>query len=208
LQAIYPKAFQGCSSLENITIPESVETIYKTAFVGTAWLEAQRKTAEEGDGLVIVNHIVLDGKMAKGEVVIPDDVTKIATSAFRNCTSVTKVTIPASVTDIGGSAFYGCSALTQVTLSEGLKNIRVAAFEETGLQEVTIPDGVEYVGSWSFAYCESLTKITFPKTITRMGGCICWGCGNNLKVYAYDDSFSKYTMERDGWECEIIEEEE
>jgi hypothetical protein len=53
------------------------------------------------------------------DVVIPSainglPVTKIASRAFVNCTTLTSVIIPDSVTSIGSSAFDGCSKLTSV----------------------------------------------------------------------------------------------
>lgn len=45
-------------------------------------------------------------------ITIPESVTSIGGSAFRDCTGLTRITIPKSVTSIGGSAFRGCSGLT------------------------------------------------------------------------------------------------
>ena len=43
-------------------------------------------------------------------------VTKIAASAFKNQTTLTKIVIPDTVTSIGGGAFNGCSAIEDITL--------------------------------------------------------------------------------------------
>ncbi len=51
------------------------------AFEGTAWLKAQRKK----NPLVVVNHILIDGRTAKGNVTIPGSVTKISEYVFLNC---------------------------------------------------------------------------------------------------------------------------
>ncbi|MDE7140171.1 MAG: Ig-like domain-containing protein, partial [Treponemataceae bacterium] len=48
------------------------------------------------------------------DVKIPDGVTGIGKSAFRECTSLTSVTIPDGVTSIGWDAFYGCTNLDTV----------------------------------------------------------------------------------------------
>ncbi len=79
--------FHGCTSLESVTIPNSVTEIGKSAF----W-ECSSLTS----------------------VTIPESVTKIGESAFYECSSLTSVTIPESVTKIGEWAFASCTSLASV----------------------------------------------------------------------------------------------
>ena len=62
------------------------------------------------------------------EVVIPDGVTEIVSSAFWGCTSLASVTIPEGVTEIGDRAFYECESLTSITLPDGVTEIGKYAF--------------------------------------------------------------------------------
>ena len=101
-------AFSVCSGLTEITIPDSVTSIGGSTFLKTPWLTA--KQAE--NPLVIVNHILIDGKTCTGAVSIPNGVTSIGDSAFVGCSSLTEITIPDSVTSIGDYAFYDCTNLT------------------------------------------------------------------------------------------------
>lgn len=71
-----------------------------------------------------------------GHVVIPEGVTGIGNSAFRDCTTLTGVTLSNSVTHIEDHAFTGCAALTSVT----------------------IPAGVDFI-DWAFVDCPALTEI-------------------------------------------------
>ena len=73
-------AFSGCSSLTNITIPDSVTSIGSYAFNNCSGLTS---------------------------VTIGNSVNTIGYSAFSGCTSLTSITIPDSVTSIGDSAFGG-----------------------------------------------------------------------------------------------------
>ena len=78
------RAFERCSSLTEVVIPNSVTTIRDSAFYGCSSLT---------------------------NVVIPNSVTKIGDWAFFGCTSLTEVVIPNSVTTIGLLAFAGCDNL-------------------------------------------------------------------------------------------------
>jgi hypothetical protein len=78
---------EGCETLVNITIPNSVIIIGDWAFKGCINLAS---------------------------VTIPDSVTSIGWCAFADCEKLTKITIPKSVTSIGGDAFNGCISLTSV----------------------------------------------------------------------------------------------
>ena len=85
--SIGSNAFQNCSALTSITIPNSVTSIGDWAFYHCSGLTS---------------------------VTIPNSVTSIGESAFEGCRGLTSVTIPSSVTSIGRYAFSGCSGLTSV----------------------------------------------------------------------------------------------
>ena len=81
-------AFQGCTRLTSITIPDSVTTIGSGAFNGCSSLAS---------------------------ITIPDSVTNIGDYAFAYCNSLTSITIPDSVMSIGHETFSGCNGLTSIT---------------------------------------------------------------------------------------------
>jgi hypothetical protein len=82
-------AFQGCTGLTSITIPNSVTSIAEEAFYNCT-------------GLTIVT--------------IPNSVTSIGKRAFASCYRLTSITIPNSVTSIVEEAFSGCTGLTIMTV--------------------------------------------------------------------------------------------
>ena len=102
-------AFQECTSLKSIIIPNSVTKIGDAAF----WLCDELET-----------------------VTIGSSVTSIGELAFEGCSSLKSVTIPNSVKSIGREAFYDCG-LTSVTIGNSVKSIGQDAFCEYGnLQKV------------------------------------------------------------------------
>ncbi len=96
------KAFEWCSGLTSVTIPNSVVDIREEAFHGCTGLTS---------------------------VTIPISVTSIGWGAFWGCSGLTSVTIPNSVKSIGMGAFDGCTGLTSVTIGSGVESIGLEAFQ-------------------------------------------------------------------------------
>lgn len=80
-------AFNGCTELSSVTIPESLISIGSYAFNGCT-------------GLTSVN--------------IPNSVTYIGQRAFYGCSSIQNIYIPNSVVNIGDFAFAGCNNLLDI----------------------------------------------------------------------------------------------
>lgn len=101
--SIGEKAFESCTTLTNVTIPDSVTSIGSCAFYDCISLTS---------------------------ITIPDSVTNISSSAFSGCSSLTSITIPDRVTRIEGSVFDGCSTLTSITIPGSVTSIGGWAFDD------------------------------------------------------------------------------
>ena len=185
------RAFGGCSSLQQITIPNSVEEMGHNPFCYCDKLKlysnSSRFIVKEGllidnfegkvvsymgnDNIIVIPDSVLSiGSYAfihcgfLEQVVIPDSVEHIGENAFSNCVSLQQVTIPDSVTTIDIQAFTRCSSLKQITIPNSVEEIWTRAFYGCeALREITIPDSVNFIGSFAFSGCESLKQINIPK---------------------------------------------
>ena len=105
--SIGDSAFLYCSSLTNITIPDSVTSIGDFVF----WFCSSLTSVTIPDSVTSIGGFAFGDCISLTSVTIPDSVTSIGDSAFEWCSSLTNITIPDSVTSIGDSAFRDCSAL-------------------------------------------------------------------------------------------------
>ena len=115
-------AFNGCSNLTAVELPDTLTAIGDYAF---AWSNVAEITIP--DGVVTIGASAFWGT-ALADVVIPDSVTTIGAGAFWE-TKLVDVVIPDSVTTIGESAFRYCWEMKTLHLGSGLTTVEDYAFD-------------------------------------------------------------------------------
>ena len=163
-------AFQQCSGITSINIPNSVTSIQQGAFSNCSGLSS---------------------------ITIPSSVTSIENTAFWGCSGLTSITIPSSVTSIGVNVFYGCSGLTDITVDSSNpsfcsesgvlfnKDKTTLIYYLLGKTDssYTIPDGVTVIEQYAF-YCNSkLTSVTIPSSVTSIGESAFQFCSKLTIIY-------------------------
>ena len=172
-------AFINCSSLESVTIPNSVTKVGGGVFYGCSNLKSV-VLSENMTSLPIgnkkdywggsYNYGFFEGCSSLTSIEIPNSVTSIGDRAFCNCSSLTSITIPNSVTSIGDIAFYNCSFLTSITIPNSVTAIGNYAFSEcSSLTSITIPNSVTEIGDEAFSGCIGLTSIEIPNSVIYLG---------------------------------------
>ena len=182
--SIGESAFDDCTGLTSVTIPNSVTSIGTLAFGYCSGLTEinvdENNTAYSSIDGVVFNksqtELVCYPGGKQGAYTIPNSVTSIGSKAFSGCSGLTSITIPSSVTSIGSKAFSGCSGLTSVTInsnaiasktytsSSSMKDI----FGEQ-VNQYVLGDSVKSIGGYAFYNCTGLTSIEIPNSVTSIG---------------------------------------
>ena len=177
-EAAWEGAFDGCTGLTSITIPNSVTSIGQYAFSSCSNLTnitiPSTVTSIKKGAFARCNSLT--------SITIPNSVTSIGQYAFSVCSSLTSITIPDSVTSIGTNAFYECSKLTSIAIPDGVTSIGGSVFALSGLTSVTIPNSVTSIGDGAFASCTNLSSITIPNSVTSIVDYAFYGCGSLTSI--------------------------
>ncbi|MGN0995532.1 MAG: leucine-rich repeat protein, partial [Candidatus Ventricola sp.] len=149
-------AFWNCSSLRTINLPAQLSSIGANPFVSCPALTqitipSSLTWITQRDGYLIAN-----GKRAlsfiqqgSAQTTVPDGITEVWDSAFRWCTALSQVTLPDSVTTISDSAFNSCSALSQVTIPSSVTTISDDAFKRCPSSLTLLVQAGSYAEQWA-----------------------------------------------------------
>ena len=141
IESIGYRAFDGCTDMSSIYIPDSVTSIDANAFSGCTNMTS---------------------------VEISKNATYIGERAFQDCGKLDKITIPGKVECIGSNAFCGCVNLTSVVISEGVKTLNPEVFAACcSMEKVYLPKSVEKIATSAFRYCNNLQSIIIPEGTLR-----------------------------------------
>ena len=173
LNSIGVRAFNGCTRLESVAIPNGVTGIETNAFANCTSLVSFTLPK----GLFRIEAGVFSECSGLTTVIFHNNVTHIGSGAFSGCSGLASINIPNSVTHIEGLVFRSCSGLVSVTIPNRLDRIEDHFFWGcSALVSATIPNSVTSMGHSVFRECTGLTSITIPDSVTEMGSGVFSGC--------------------------------
>lgn len=149
LTSIDKGAFSDCVELTSIEIPSSVTSIGKDAFL-------------ECDLLVKVDYFGTIDQWAEIDFTTSSS-NPLGSGAglYINDKLVEEIEIK-KATRINSYAFYNYKSLKSLNMGENVRYIGMCAFANTGLKSVDIPNTVTNIGQCAFSQCNSLESITIP----------------------------------------------
>ena len=149
--------YQGCRSLKELKIPNSVKTIGQQAIEGC-------------DGLT--------------EIVFPEGVKAFSGNwIVTRCSNLLRIELPSTVERIQGTAVFGAnpkleaidvspsnqffSSVDGVLFSKDMTRLVRCPETKKGIYE--IPNSVKRIDEYAFANCRALTEIRIPEGATDIG---------------------------------------
>ena len=178
LKVLGQKAFQGCTSLAQVSVPSTIEEMHNQVFSGCSALNSLE---------------------------LKEGIRQIGYRAFENCTALEEVDIPSTIESWGkvrangvmndpkdSAPFLGCTSLKSIHFQEGLKTLKgfqgsrgcplvkelvvpasvediAYAFTDcSGLESVTLQEGLESIGESAFQRCSALQEIQIPDTVVSV----------------------------------------
>ena len=193
------RAFDFCTNLKSIVLPNSVIRIGKEAFRHCENLE--KVTAF---GLRNIGYGAFDGCSNIKEFEIPESVSNIDSYAFYGCESLEAINIPDRAV-IGHAAFASCAKIKIVSIPENVKfkgnafvnckrltrfvgkyasdngrclivNGVLISFAPKGLAMYCVPNSVSSIGESAFYNCDKLINIHIPEGVVSIGAFAFDGC--------------------------------
>lgn len=175
INTIRYNAFEGCTSLEKVIIPDIA-----------AWcsvkFELYNNTLFRDNSPLTIGSLYSDENTEITNLVIPDGVTAINDYAFYFCKNLTSVKIPRSVASIGKNAFVGCSSLQKVIAADIAAWCSVSfndnplyyahhlcVEDDVAISEIHIPDGVTHIAPHAFYGCWNITRFVMPDDLQSIG---------------------------------------
>lgn len=199
VHTIYTEAFRGCTAITSINLPEGLTVISSIAFRDCTNL----KTIVFSSSLKDIYHFAFMNCSSLKQVLLPDGMTTIGTRVFADCVSLESINYPLSLnTTIRypydyryeyGCNFMGCKKLKSIDIPEGVTSIPNGIFNQSDyLVDISFPSTLVNIDCFAFSGCSSLKAAMLPDSLSSIGVKAFEDC-INLETIHYPKSLNTTT---------------
>ena len=182
------KMFQGCTSLESITV-DSDNPVFDSRENCNAIIKTATNTLIEGSNTTVIpTSVPIIGPYAFSQrgmtsYTIPNHVTQIGSGAFANCKNMSTINISESITEIPSAMFIGCYGLYNVTVPEGITTLGSSSFSScNSLYNINLPSTLRVIDQQAFTQCRALRSIVIPDSVTHINASAFFSCSNLASI--------------------------
>lgn len=211
---IYDYAFSACTSLTDVTIPDTVEYMGERVFE-TSWnIWSEEEMELQNHLLYIDNYLFAINNYLAESCTIPEGTKTIGAGALWGTDwALSKVTIPSGITTIGKRTFDSCKHLKEVIIPETVHSIGKSAFNNTQIYndstkwdngvlyiqnclietkdtiagKYEVKPGTRVIADYAFAERTHIEEIVLPDGLTDIGENAFYGC-SDLETITIPDS--------------------
>ena len=176
VREIGSRAFFDMKSLEDVTIPNTVQRIGDHAFSASFFLKSvtlPSSVTELGMGVFASCDWLQQADLSALRI------TRLPDGTFRDCGRLVTVLLPDSLTALGDRCFYETRDLMRLSLPRGLTTFGRECFAvNCGLESFAFPVGTTEIPEGCFYQCSRLKSVTLPETVTTIGKDAFRSCNN------------------------------
>ena len=190
---IEQSVFEDCQYLESCIFEEGRTNALKIRW--SVWTKSALKE------ISLPDNVTVDGNMGYAfayckelsKVHLPNNISGIYDSMFRDCSKLTEVNIPDTVTVLGTRAFNGCSSLRKLDCLGNIVSIEQYTFAGcTSLAWLRIPSTCTFIAKYSFEHCDALATLIVEAIAPPTIEMYTINVVPELKIYVPDVSVSTY----------------
>ena len=175
---ILPYLLNGCSSVKNFLLPESLTSIGGYAFADMDSLEScilPNNVTTLGDGAFQNDKIL-------ASVILSNQLPVLNKDLFSNCVALDNLSVPASVTEIKDNAFTNCTSMKNLRIENGTEVMTVgrgldgatSMFRDCPIEKLHLGRWLTYDVNGGFTCApfegrDNLTELTLGETVGTIG---------------------------------------
>ena len=202
-------AFNDCTNLKSINIPDSVLCVGSYAFCNCINLT----NVTIGKNVTEIGYNAFYKCSAISTIIIPDSVLNIQSNAFSDCYRLVEVYNYSNLNISIGETSYGYAGYYAKVIHRAIEESKLHTIDNViyyingnnkiaiGLSDysvssVTLSDDCTEINQYTFYHCSSLTSITIPNNVTSIGEYTFDGCSSLTSITIPNNvtSIAEYTF--------------